>query len=251
MKRRGCGAGSVQPGRSKVAKLAARSDCYPPAVQGDAPLLVISPHLDDAVLSLRHSLAGRPGSVVATVCTQVPDGSEVLSSWDAVCGFGSSQQAMLARIEEDFAALGFLGQSYGDLDEDAVTSALEVLLTECSDLPAVGPFGILHKDHLLIGTAFRTAATRVGRSAVWLYEDVPYRKEQSAFDRRRSRQRVRREGWWLERANIGRSDPAVAELALQAYKSQLPRLGRRSRGVRQVVWRANRPQAARTHNATR
>lgn len=39
----------------------------------DGPLLVVSPHLDDGVLSLGGALLQRPSSVVVTVLAGLPD----------------------------------------------------------------------------------------------------------------------------------------------------------------------------------
>jgi len=46
-------------------------------------MLVVSPHLDDAVLSCGRLLAGRPGSVVATVFAGVPSRPDQCTDWTA------------------------------------------------------------------------------------------------------------------------------------------------------------------------
>jgi hypothetical protein len=49
--------------------------------------LVISPHLDDAILSAGQFLVGRPHVTVATVFAGTPPTTDVLTSYDRSCGF--------------------------------------------------------------------------------------------------------------------------------------------------------------------
>lgn len=66
-------------------------------------LLVVSPHLDDAILSAFSLLAGRRSSSVVTVFDGHPS-APVTTEWDALCGFGDSTTAMKARHLEDATA---------------------------------------------------------------------------------------------------------------------------------------------------
>src|ERR1700732_2299673 len=67
------------------------------------PLTVISPHLDDAVLSCAQVLLAHPGSTVVTVFAgRPPDGR--WSSWDKAC-FRPGQDPMRVRQKEDRDAL--------------------------------------------------------------------------------------------------------------------------------------------------
>ena len=71
--------------------------------------LVISPHLDDAVLGCGQWLAAHPGCTVLTLFAGVPqDASRRLTDWDARSGFGSALEAVTARRREDERALGLL-----------------------------------------------------------------------------------------------------------------------------------------------
>ena len=70
--------------------------------------LVLSPHLDDAVLSCGRLLARCRGAVVATLFAGSP--SPALSTnWDCKSGYTDSDNAMTARRREDRAALESLG----------------------------------------------------------------------------------------------------------------------------------------------
>jgi len=130
---------------------------------GQLPLLVFSPHLDDAVLSARRVLAARPGSIIATVCTARPEGRAVLTDWDRDSGFTSSWGCMSARLEEDARAvalvgatqqlMGFLDGQYGRRRDDDVTAATARLIhsTLDSHVPCA-PLGVIHPDHVLSRT---------------------------------------------------------------------------------------------------
>ena len=67
------------------------------------PLLVVSPHPDDAALSCAALLdRGRPVDI-ATVFTGAPT-PPVTTEWDRAAGFADSDEAMAARIAEERAA---------------------------------------------------------------------------------------------------------------------------------------------------
>ncbi|MGH3745702.1 MAG: PIG-L family deacetylase, partial [Mycobacteriales bacterium] len=71
------------------------------------PLLVVSPHLDDAVLSCGRLLAANPGSVVVTVLAgSPPDGLFV--DWDRRGGFRPGDDVIAQRRREDRRALRLL-----------------------------------------------------------------------------------------------------------------------------------------------
>src|SRR5690242_11145568 len=79
----------------------------------DRDVVVISPHLDDAVLSLGAALswAARHGArvTVLTVLAGRPDSSTPAGEWDAGSGFGTEGEAATARREEDERACEVLG----------------------------------------------------------------------------------------------------------------------------------------------
>jgi LmbE family N-acetylglucosaminyl deacetylase len=169
-----------------------------------APLLLVSPHLDDAILSC-EALVGRDEPLdVLTVFTGFPDPPQ-RSWWDAECGFASSSESVATRRREDEAA--FAGtphrRTYLDLlelqyaprrtqdDRRAVKEAIAGWLREnpagTVALPAgagfrptwrtrlrrVAPSPAQHTDHVFV----RDLALDVIRdadSACLLYEELPY-----------------------------------------------------------------------------
>lgn len=73
-----------------------------PDVLTEAPTLVLSPHLDDALLSASTFALGPPCDVW-TVFAGRPDPPRT-TDWDVACGFPDSDATMTARLAEDIAA---------------------------------------------------------------------------------------------------------------------------------------------------
>lgn len=138
---------------------------------------ILSPHLDDAVLSLGQFMQTEPCTVVTVFAGSPRDG---LSDYDASCGFTTSAQAMTKRIAEDDAALAmlnakgerlqFLDQQYGQpVDRDELTAALEPFIQP----DVMVPLGLGHPDHALVARCVRATAP-VGMP-MFFYEELPYR----------------------------------------------------------------------------
>jgi LmbE family N-acetylglucosaminyl deacetylase len=184
--------------------------------------VVVSPHLDDGVLSLGAAIASwsRDGSrvEVLTVLACDPDSDVPAGGWDSRAGFATEGESARARREEDRRACVTLGaaplwlpfgsvdyERHGDADEvraaveEAVRGADEVLL------PA-SP--LTHPDHAWLAEVLAPVAT--GR-----YLEQPY---------------TRREGGGtgaFERVRSGPRDRLAKWRAIRAYRSQLPLLGMR------------------------
>ncbi len=172
-----------------------RGAWYVAAVAAD-PLLVFSPHLDDAVLSLGNVLAAHPGSIVVTVLAGMPDDETIATSWDASCGFASAGDSMRARWDEDAAALtalsaravhlGFLDGQYGLPDERAIRAEIVRIVDEHPTLRVYAPFGLIHADHILVANAFLDAISTTDRDECVLYADIPYYAKAGSLERRRA-----------------------------------------------------------------
>ncbi|HEV3227404.1 MAG TPA: PIG-L family deacetylase, partial [Acidimicrobiales bacterium] len=82
-----------------------------PALQGS--VVVLSPHLDDAVLSLGATIAAsvRAGASVrvVTVFSGDPTSTRAASRWEVQCGFSSAAEAARTRRDEDTVACGRIG----------------------------------------------------------------------------------------------------------------------------------------------
>jgi LmbE family N-acetylglucosaminyl deacetylase len=152
--------------------------------RSDAPTLVLSPHLDDAVLSA-WSVLREPGEVVvANVCTAIPPAGTV-GAYDRTKGANDSAAFMGERLAEDARALaladrgppldlGLLEDQYRDrpLSSDQVRERLEGALDGVAAICAPAGIGG-NRDHV----AAREAALEIGReqdAPVSLYADLPY-----------------------------------------------------------------------------
>jgi LmbE family N-acetylglucosaminyl deacetylase len=145
-------------------------------------VIVVTPHLGDAVLRCGDLLAAHPGAVVVTLFAGIPSDAYVVPDWDAACGFSSPRQAVSVRRREDRAALetleaepcwlNFPDSQYrrsATLDEVAVRLA-RALRRHRPERVAI-PLGLLPGDHDLA----HAAALRLTRhlQCDWLaYDDA-------------------------------------------------------------------------------
>jgi LmbE family N-acetylglucosaminyl deacetylase len=147
--------------------------------------VVVSPHLDDAVLSCGQMMAGRPATTVLTVCAGVPEDGFV-SQYDADSGFASSRTAMLARRREDKAALLPLGARHvwlnfmegaypGPPEREEVCAGIGQALRNLRPEAVFFPAGIVHPVHELVAAACRDLLRTVAFPEAWVYEELPYR----------------------------------------------------------------------------
>jgi LmbE family N-acetylglucosaminyl deacetylase len=150
-------------------------------------LLIVSPHLDDAVFSCADWMARQADVLVGTVFTATPAESSMHTEWDARCGFVDAEQAMRARIAEDDRALsllhahplrlGFLDRQYGERPVvDAVAQAIEALVVAHRCAAVMIPLGLCHPDHDLVHRAC-LQVLKEHPQLRWLgYEEAPYRR---------------------------------------------------------------------------
>jgi hypothetical protein len=138
------------------------------AVDPDAPLVVMSPHLDDAVWACFSVL--EPGVIVATVFAGIPDGAP--GWWDAQCGITDSAAHVRDRRAEDAAVLGGTGARPVHLPlldgqyRDDKPGPEQVIAALAAEVPAVQRVvawaGIGHPDHRIV----RDAALELHRRGV-------------------------------------------------------------------------------------
>ena len=88
----------------------------PPAAPPDQPAVVLSAHLDDAVLSCWSVLAGDGEVTVLNVFSALPRAGEPVSDWGLVTRAGNARERAQQRIEEDRRALAVAGRSAVNLD---------------------------------------------------------------------------------------------------------------------------------------
>src|SRR5437588_12097296 len=80
-------------------------------------IVVVQPHFDDAVMGAGHVLGTYAGSVCITVLGGRPPAYPSPSTeWDALGGFGSGDDVVALRAEEDRAAMAVVGATPVHLD---------------------------------------------------------------------------------------------------------------------------------------
>ena len=146
--------------------------------------IVVSPHLDDAVLSATARLSAGDAHVV-TVCAGIPSETADLSAWDEASGARNAADRAHERLREDDAALAVLGVTTTRLDElgqhyrgapydvDRVAAQLVPFLRGVREvwLPAgIGGHGA-HEGTSRAGLA---AVAVTSPDEVHLYGDLPY-----------------------------------------------------------------------------
>lgn len=180
-------------------------------------MIILSPHLDDAVFSCGAAIALLSDVLVITVCAAVPDGVGP-GPLDVRSGFRSGAEAVSARREEDERALAHLGAralhldvldgAYGGGD---VSGAIEDVLPSDGEV-VVCPLGLHHPDHIAVANAFAPHAKRF-RS--WFYAELPY-AERFLYD---FRQRLRHQEVTVKPVTVPWSEAKAEAMAL--YPSQL------------------------------
>lgn len=213
--------------------------------------MVVSPHLDDGVLSLGGAIASwvRRGVRVEllTVFACDPASKAETRGWDARAGFGTEGEAARARRDEDRRACAILGATpvwlpFGSVDyerhgeEDAIREAVANAVDGAAGVLVPGS-PLSHPDHAWLA---RVLVGGVSFRGLGLYAEQPYTHRAESKTGAAS---------WLEDAlgatigfehvPAGPRDRLTKWRAIRQYRSQLPLLGmRRSlrRGPHSVLW---------------
>jgi len=153
-------------------------------------LLVISPHLDDVVLSCSALLLAHTAAVVTTLfAASPPTYTDPLNEHDTACGFAPGDDTMAIRRLEDEHALAAVGATPRWLSlcqnshvaradplavPDGAVDALVAAIDDVQPSCVVAPLGLSHVDHQACH-ASALAARDVRSHVPWLwYSDLPY-----------------------------------------------------------------------------
>ena len=199
------------------------------------PIVVVSPHLDDAILSIGAFIAGSTSRgadvTVLTVLAGDPESQTLAGPWDSACGFSTAGDASRARREEDRRACALVGarpqwlpfgdEQYG-LGADEVEVRAEVKRSLAGAQTVLVPgHPLWHEDHRWL-TRLVLGGVREGVRA-GCYVELPY-----ALWRLPERRPPIPLGQldWEAVASRPRDRLSKARACL-AYRSQLPQLSRR------------------------
>ncbi len=201
-------------------------------------VVVVSPHSDDAVLSLGAAMASwvRRGAGVEllTVFALDPDSTAPAGGWDARAGFATEAAAAAGRRAEDVAACAILGVRpnwlpFGSVDyerhgdEIAVRESISAAAEGVDSLLLPG-FPLSHPDHEWLVRAL--AGTRLGCRRLGLYVEQPYG--------RRTKEELTVPAWAEEAlgarpvfggVSASARDRLAKWKAVRQYRTQLPLLG--------------------------
>jgi LmbE family N-acetylglucosaminyl deacetylase len=220
-------------------------------------VVIVSPHLDDAVMSLGATIAKAVQSgtriEVLTVFAYKPASSEPAGPWDTSCGYQTEGQAADSRRAEDRQACLALGaephwMSFGaepyqrGASNDEIWSAVDSA-TRGADLVLLPGYPLEHPDHAELTQLLLTRGLSCG--AIGLYAEQPY-----SFDHRskppgpapvRALQAVADKPLVWTRVNASRAHRRTKLEAVRAYRSQLRHLGLGESGIgffrlRYLLW---------------
>jgi LmbE family N-acetylglucosaminyl deacetylase len=216
-------------------------------------IVVVSPHLDDGVLSLGASMAAwsRAGTTVEllTVLACDPGSAAPVGGWDRRGGFATEGESALARREEDRRACAALGATpvwlpFGSVDyerhgDDGAVLAAVSTAVDGAEVVLVPGHPLSHPDHAWLAALLdgRLVAARVG-----VYAEQPYTRKSGV------------EPPGFEPTGSGLRDRLAKWRAIRSYRSQLPLLGMH-RSLRRgphryalapelVAWRPDYPSPA-------
>jgi len=199
-------------------------------------VVVVSPHLDDAVLGCAHFLNAHPGTTVVTVFAGRPESYPTpMERWDALCGFVPGDEVHVARRAEDTAALALLGATPRWLDfvehsylersawarADDIVEVLEPTLAALEPTAVLAPFGLGNPDHAHTHDACLLVRERLAPDVAWFcYEDTGYKHIPGVLARRIAG--LLRGGIWPTPAALPlRVDDDHKRRAIECYPSQL------------------------------
>jgi LmbE family N-acetylglucosaminyl deacetylase len=185
--------------------------------------------MDDGCLGAGQFIAGRPDTTVVTVFAGFPPDDVTLTSYDELCGFSTSKDAVAVRRAEDREALAYLkatpihldhlDSQYGRQDRAAIVADIKRLIKDSDPELVVGPLGLRHPDHQLVREVLLDATTDV-RTPVWLYEDLPARVD-APESVHKIIHNLAQMGITLELGFIGTGSLADKLTALWSYRSQM------------------------------
>jgi LmbE family N-acetylglucosaminyl deacetylase len=202
---------------------------------GSRPVLIISPHLDDAVLSCGQLINSRPGTLVTTVLAGFPPGAH--AGWSAqTTGLPVAEDANSMRRDEDQRATNALGartewidfpaQEYGPNSSPSerilsIQQSIAAAVATSESDSIFLPLGLTHPDHIVVSDA-ALLAVHSAKVDSYVYMEMPYGQARPGRVRSRLR-RIARE------FNIEPLTPFVGDVqkkaeAVNAYSSQIETL---------------------------
>ena len=204
-------------------------------------MVVVSPHIDDAVFSLAATIgeATREGTKVdiLTVFGLDPDSDAPANGWDERGGFATEGDAATGRRIEDAAACGivgaephwlaFRGSGYASERPGDEIHASVLQAVDGADTVLIPGFPLTNPDHAWLSALLTERSLPCRRLGV--YAEQPYRygvrKERPRPEAPATLEhaRTRVSAWTYHRPRV--REYRLKRRAIRAYTSQLPLLG--------------------------
>jgi LmbE family N-acetylglucosaminyl deacetylase len=206
-----------------------------------ARVVIVSPHLDDAVLGCALFMVAHPGVTVVTVFAGNPPAYPTsMRYWDVQGGFGPDDDVMAVRRDEDRAALArldalphhleFVEHTYNPGDQpvppDVIVGALAAAVEAHEPTAVFAPFGLANPDHDVTHLAAmlvreQMAGDRSSDAVAWFcYEDSGYKHIPGMLAWRVSRL-FARDVWPTPACPRVSTDHARKRAAVDCYPTQL------------------------------
>jgi LmbE family N-acetylglucosaminyl deacetylase len=215
-------------------------------------VVVVSPHLDDAVMSLGATMAAaaRAGAKVEvlTVFGDLPSSEAAAGPWDRDCGFLTEGQAASARRAEDRRACSTVGAEPHWLNfgceayerrgsEDDIWSAV-VSVTEGADTVLIPGFPLAHPDHAFLSELLLRRGLNARRTALYVEQPYVFTLKQTPGIGRvpAPLQPVVKGSLTWTRVGPARTHRRTKVRAARSYQSQLRLLGLRNIGLHRMLW---------------
>jgi LmbE family N-acetylglucosaminyl deacetylase len=243
-------------GQSGPGSATSKPACAPQARTADelnGHVVVVSPHFDDAIMSLGSTIAQAVQSGakvdVLTVFADLPSSDAPASAWDRECGFSTEGQAASVRRDEDRRACSIVGAESRWLNfgsecyerrgsEDDIWHEVAAAVGGADSVIIPG-FPLAHADHACLSNLLVRKGLDVQR--VGLYVEQPYE-----FYLKKSQRHltvappleplVDRSIAWA-RTRTARTHHHAKLQAVRCYRSQLRHLGLGTIRLRRMLWR--------------
>jgi LmbE family N-acetylglucosaminyl deacetylase len=198
-------------------------------------VVIVSPHLDDAVLGCGLFMLAHPGATVVTVFAGNPPAyPTAMRYWDVQGGFGPDDDVMAVRRAEDDAALKLVGATARHLDfiehtylpgdrpvaPDVIAGPLGDALRALDPTAVLAPFGLANPDHDVTHDAAMLVRDAMPDVAWFCYEDCGYKHIPGMLAWRVARL-FKRRIWATPACPTVSTDHARKRAAVECYPTQV------------------------------
>lgn len=207
-------------------------------------LVVVSTHLDDAVLSVGGTIAALAGAgaeaSIVTVFGGDPESTEPAGAWDRAAGFFTAGEATRARREEDRLAceviganphwLSFEDEQYGGVTTDGRWHRSLGAASSGADSILIPGFPLSHPDHRQVGMTLLRQPPLAPHAALYVEQPYALAADSPSLPGSAGEPLPQAPSWTA--VGLSRRSRTLKWRACLAYRSQMPLLRRNWRLMR-------------------